>query len=58
MDRENEILFAPHRLANARRLLALIERVKAAVQLFEDGETNLEEAVRQIADAVAARKAA
>jgi hypothetical protein len=58
MNRENDVLFLPDRCANARRLLAVIERVKAAVQLFEDGEINLEDAVRQIADTVAARKAA
>jgi hypothetical protein len=50
--------FRHERLAIARRMLAVIQNVKTAVDRFDDGEINLEDAVRQIADAVVVRKAA
>jgi hypothetical protein len=42
----------------ARNMIATLERVKDAVRRFEDGDINLEAAVRQIADAVNSRRAA
>jgi exonuclease VII small subunit len=51
-------LFSPDRRLAARNMVATLERVKDAVRRFEDGEINLEDAMRQITDAVAIRKAA
>ncbi len=54
---QNEIFTNERRLA-AREMVATLARVKDAVRRFDDGEINLEDAVRRIADAVAVRKAA
>ena len=54
----DEKTFGHERIAIARRMLAVIQNVKAAVEQFDEGEINLEDAVRRIADAVAVRKAA
>lgn len=51
-------LFSRDRRLVARNMIATLERVKDAVHRFEDGEINVEDALRQIADAVADRKAA
>jgi exonuclease VII small subunit len=51
-------LFTNERRLLARNMVATLERVKDAVRRFEDGEINLEDALRQIAVAVASRKAA
>lgn len=58
MPTTDENTFGHERRAIARRLLAMIENVKAAVDHFEDGDINLEDAVRRITEAVASRKAA
>lgn len=54
----DENTFGHERRANARRLIAVLQAVKAAVDRFDDGEINLEDAVRRIAEATAVRKAA
>ena len=51
-------LFSNERRLLARNMVATLERVKHAVRQFEDGEINLEDALRQIAVATASRKAA
>ena len=51
-------LFTNERRLLARNMVATLERVKDAVRRFDDGDINLEDAVRRIADAVAVRKAA
>lgn len=52
------LIFSLERMAQARQLLSQFEQIKSAVRQFDDGEINLEEAVRRIAETVAARKAA
>lgn len=54
---QNE-LFTNERRLHAGNMIATLERVKEAVRRFEDGETNIEDTLRQIADAVASRRAA
>lgn len=51
-------LFTNERRLLARNMVATLERVKDAVRRFEDGEINLEDALRQIAVAAVSRKAA
>jgi hypothetical protein len=51
-------LFSPDSRLAARNMIATLERVKDAVRRFEDGEINVEDALRQIANVVASRKAA
>jgi hypothetical protein len=58
MFRQNDEIFSSERRLLARNMIATLERVKEAVRRFEDGEMNVEEAVRHIADAVATRRAA
>jgi hypothetical protein len=51
-------LFTNERRLLARNMVATLERVKDAVRRFEHGEINLDDTLRQIAAAVANRKAA
>jgi exonuclease VII small subunit len=51
-------LFSPDSRVAARNMIATMERVKDAVRRFEDGEINLEDALRQIGNVVASRKPA
>lgn len=58
MQREYGESFPHERRLIARKLMAAMHAVKAAVRRFEDGEINVEDALRQIADAIAGRRAA
>ena len=58
MNPETHLIFSLERQTQALRMLAVLEQVKSAVQQFDDGEINLDEAVRLIAESLAARKAA
>lgn len=58
MLRQNDELFSRECRLLARNMIATLERVKEAVRRFEDGETNIEDTLRQITDAVASRRAA
>lgn len=58
MFHDDDKTFGSERRLVALKSLAVIQGVKAAVQQFDDGEINLEDAVRLIADTVAVRRAA
>jgi len=58
MQRDHNELFPRERRLVARRLIAVMERVKDAVGRFDSGEINIQDALRRIADAIAGRWAA
>lgn len=58
MRSDDDKTFGHERRLIALQLLAVIQNVKAAVQGFDDGEINLEDTVRLIADTVAVKRAA
>lgn len=51
-------LFSTDRRLAARSMLATLERVKDAVRRFEEGEINLQDAIRCIDAAIGSRRAA
>jgi hypothetical protein len=58
MKREHGESFPNQRRLIARKLIAAMQVVKDAVRRFDDGEINIEDALRQIAAAIASRWAA